>query len=95
MCFALSVGYRQFLSSASGEVFLLSSDVAGSDSSDAKPGGLFFSGKPVIRHAMELADGVMFDSPEKRLKMPVCMDPSDDEDDDEEEMEVIMLAVCH
>ncbi|XP_030011283.1 DNA mismatch repair protein Msh6 isoform X2 [Sphaeramia orbicularis] len=59
----------------------------GSDSSDAKPGGVFFTGKPVIRHAMELADGVMFDSPEKRLKMPVCMDPSDEEDDDEE-MEV-------
>ncbi|KAM6922733.1 DNA mismatch repair protein Msh6 [Lycodopsis pacificus] len=67
----------------------------GSDSSDAKTGGLFFSGKPAIRRSMELADGVMFDSPEKRLKMPVCMDPSDEEeeeeeeeDDDEEEMEV-------
>ncbi|XP_034408091.1 DNA mismatch repair protein Msh6 isoform X2 [Cyclopterus lumpus] len=60
-------------------------DYHGSDSSDAKTGGVFFSGKPVIRHAMELADGVMFDSPEKRLKMPVCMDPSDDDDDDEEE----------
>uniref|UniRef100_UPI0037E8F483 DNA mismatch repair protein Msh6 n=1 Tax=Semicossyphus pulcher TaxID=241346 RepID=UPI0037E8F483 len=61
----------------------------GSDSSDAKTGGVFFSGKPVIRHAMELADGVMFDSPEKRLKMPLCMDPSDEEDDEEdEEMEL-------
>ncbi|TMS04727.1 DNA mismatch repair protein Msh6 [Larimichthys crocea] len=29
----------------------------GSDSSDAKSGGVFFSGKPVIRRAMELADG--------------------------------------
>lgn len=65
---------------------------AGSDSSDAKTGGVFFSGKPVIRRAMELADAVMFDSPEKRLKMPLCMDPSDEEDeDDDEEMEVIIL----
>ncbi|KAF7662355.1 hypothetical protein LDENG_00237750 [Lucifuga dentata] len=57
----------------------------GSDSSDAKPGGVFFSSKPVIRRSMELADSVMFDSPEKRLKMPFCTDPSDDE---EEEMEL-------
>ncbi|KAM3863433.1 DNA mismatch repair protein Msh6 [Diretmus argenteus] len=60
----------------------------GSDSSDAKTGGVFFSGKPVIRRAMELADGVMFDSPEKRLQMPLCMDPSDDEEEEEEEMEL-------
>lgn len=67
---------------------------AGSDSSDTKIGGVFFSGKPVIQKAMELADKVMFDSPEKRLKMPLCMDLSDeedddDDDDDEEEMEVL------
>lgn len=62
--------------------------VPGSDSSDAKSGGVFFSGKPVIRRAMELADRVMLDSPEKRLKMPLCTDPSDDEEDDDEEMEV-------
>lgn len=49
---------------------------------------MFFSSKPVIQHAMKLADEVMFDSPEKRLKMPLCMDPSDEEEDDEE-MEVI------
>lgn len=65
---------------------------AGADSCDAKMGGVFFSGKPVIRRAMELADAVMFDSPEKRLKMPLCMDPSDEEedDDDDEEMEVTL-----
>nr|XP_046257364.1 DNA mismatch repair protein Msh6 [Scatophagus argus] len=56
----------------------------GSNSSDAKMGGVFFSGKPVIRRAMELADKVMSDSPKKRLKMRLCMDASDDEDDDEE-----------
>ncbi|KAL6101704.1 msh6 [Pungitius sinensis] len=64
----------------------------GSDSSDAKTGGIFFSGKPTIRRAMELADGLLFDSPEKRIKIPLCMDPSDDDDDDdddeEEEMEL-------
>ncbi|XP_038136062.1 DNA mismatch repair protein Msh6 [Cyprinodon tularosa] len=59
----------------------------GSDSSDVKPGGVFFSSKPVIRRAMELADQFMFDSPEKRLKMPLCTDPSDEEED-EEEMEL-------
>lgn len=60
----------------------------GSDSSDAKTGGVFFSGKPVIRRAMELADAAMPDSPETRLKMPVCMDPSDAEEDEEEDMEL-------
>ncbi|KAJ8412634.1 hypothetical protein AAFF_G00115850 [Aldrovandia affinis] len=59
----------------------------GSDSSDAKAGGLFFSGKPVIRRAMELADHALSDSPEKRLQMPLCTDPSEDEED-EEDMEV-------
>ncbi|MED6287082.1 DNA mismatch repair protein msh6 [Characodon lateralis] len=60
----------------------------GSDSSDVKPGGVFFSSKPVIRRAMELADKWIFDSPEKRLKMPVCTDPSDEEEDDEDEEEM-------
>ncbi|XP_077352530.1 DNA mismatch repair protein Msh6 [Festucalex cinctus] len=59
----------------------------GSDSSDSKTGGLFFSGKPEIRRAMELADKVLFDSPEKRLKTPLCTDPSDEEEE-EEEMEL-------
>ncbi|XP_072293048.1 DNA mismatch repair protein Msh6 [Eucyclogobius newberryi] len=60
----------------------------GSDSSDAKIGGVFFSNKPVIRRAMELADAVMFDTDEKRLKMPVCTDPSGDEEEEEEDMEL-------
>lgn len=64
---------------------------AGSDSSDVKPGGVFFCGKPVIQQAMKLADQAMSDSPEKRLKMPICMDLSDEEDE-EEEMEVKYLA---
>ena len=69
----------------------LFSVVSGSDSSDAKAGGVFFSCKPVIQQAMELADGVMFDSPEKRIQMPLCKDPSDDEDEYEEEMEVTLF----
>lgn len=63
---------------------------AGSDSSDAKTGGVFFSSKPVIRRAMKLADEVLLDSPEKRLKIPICMDPSDEEEEEDEEMEVIL-----
>lgn len=61
----------------------------GSNSVDAKSGGVFFSGKPVIRQAMELADAAMAKSLEERLKMPLCTDPSDvEEDEEDEEMEV-------
>lgn len=60
----------------------------GSNSADAKSGGMFFSGKPVIRKAMELADVAMKDSAEQRLKTPLCMDPSDEEEEDEEDMEI-------
>ncbi|XP_016132025.1 DNA mismatch repair protein Msh6 isoform X3 [Sinocyclocheilus grahami] len=60
----------------------------GSNSTDAKSGGVFFSGKPVIRKAMELADVAMKDRPEQRLKMSMCMDPSGDEEEDDEDMEV-------
>ncbi|XP_076831601.1 DNA mismatch repair protein Msh6 [Brachyhypopomus gauderio] len=60
----------------------------GSDSTDAKMGGVFFSGKPVIRRAMELADCALKDSSEQRLKIPVCKNASDEEEEDGEEMEV-------
>lgn len=63
---------------------------AGSDSGSAKPGGVFFCGKPVIQQAMRLADEAMSDSPENRLKMPLCMDLSDEEEE-EAEMEVKCL----
>uniref|UniRef100_A0A3P9H107 DNA mismatch repair protein n=1 Tax=Oryzias latipes TaxID=8090 RepID=A0A3P9H107_ORYLA len=59
----------------------------GSDCSDVRPGGVFFSSKPLIHKAMKLADGVLFESPEERVKMPLCMDPSDEEEE-EEEMEL-------
>lgn len=60
----------------------------GSNSADSRTGGLFFSGKPVIGRAMKLADGVLKDSPDQRLKIPVCMDASDEEAEEEEMMEV-------
>ncbi|KAA0718310.1 DNA mismatch repair protein [Triplophysa tibetana] len=60
----------------------------GSESADAKPGGLFFSGKPVIRKALELADRAMKDNTEQRLKMPMCVDPSDEEEGGAEDMEL-------
>ena len=62
----------------------------GSNSTDAKSGGLFFSGKPVIRRAMEMADDAMPKSTEERLKMPLCTDLSDEEDDDEMEVRLHM-----
>lgn len=64
----------------------------GSESSDAKAGGVFFSGKPVIRKAMELADAVMADSSETRLKISVCMDPSDDEEEEDMELDKSTLS---
>ncbi|XP_063047765.1 DNA mismatch repair protein Msh6 isoform X2 [Engraulis encrasicolus] len=69
-------------------------DYQGSDSTDAKAGGVFFSGKPVIRQGMVLADSAMALSTEEKLKIPLCTDPSDDEEEmgeeeeEEEEMEV-------
>lgn len=63
-------------------------DLTGSDSTDAKAGGSFFCGRPEIRRAMQLADRVLQDSPEQRLKIPVCLDASDEEMEDEDMMEV-------
>lgn len=43
---------------------------------------------------MELADNVMFNTPEDRLKIPLCVDPSDEEEEeeeDDEEMDVSMV----
>lgn len=37
---------------------------------------------------MELADRAMKDNTEQRLKMPMCMDPSDEEEGEAEDMEV-------
>ncbi|XP_033861442.3 DNA mismatch repair protein Msh6-like isoform X1 [Acipenser ruthenus] len=61
----------------------------GSDASSAKVGGVFFSGRPEIRRAVDLADSAMKDDTEKRLQLAVCTEPSeDDEDEEEDEMEI-------
>ncbi|KAK6489333.1 DNA mismatch repair protein Msh6-like isoform X1 [Huso huso] len=61
----------------------------GSDASSAKVGGVFFSGRPEIRRAVDLADSAMKDDTKKRLQLAVCTEPSeDDEDEEEDEMEI-------
>ncbi|MBN3270812.1 MSH6 protein, partial [Polyodon spathula] len=57
----------------------------GSDASSAKVGGVFFSGRPEIRRAVDLADSAMKDDAEKRLQLAVCVEPSEDEEEEEEE----------
>ncbi|XP_065256528.1 DNA mismatch repair protein Msh6 isoform X5 [Emys orbicularis] len=49
-------------------------------------GGMFYSSKPEIKRAMEMADDAMRKDKTKRLELAVCNEPSDTED--EEEMEV-------
>ncbi|KAK1171106.1 DNA mismatch repair protein Msh6-like isoform X1 [Acipenser oxyrinchus oxyrinchus] len=60
----------------------------GSDASSAKVGGVFFSGRPEIRRAVDLADSAMKDDTEKRLQLAVCTEPSEGEDEEEDEMEI-------
>ncbi|XP_062318877.1 DNA mismatch repair protein Msh6 [Osmerus eperlanus] len=64
----------------------------GSESSDTKVGGVFFSGKPVIRRAMELADAVLAHSPEARLQTPICNLPSDEEEEEDMELDKSTLS---
>uniref|UniRef100_UPI00398F65F0 DNA mismatch repair protein Msh6 n=1 Tax=Pristiophorus japonicus TaxID=55135 RepID=UPI00398F65F0 len=59
----------------------------GSECKEAQRGGVYFSGKPEIRRAMETADGANQKSREKRLELAVCTEPSEPEDDDDEEEE--------
>ncbi|XP_038669646.1 DNA mismatch repair protein Msh6 [Scyliorhinus canicula] len=58
----------------------------GSECKEAQRGGVYFSGKPEIRRAMELADNAIPKSRERRLELAVCCEPSEPEE--EEEMEV-------
>lgn len=55
---------------------------------------MFYSTKPEIKKAMELADNAMSKDKTKRLELAVCSEPSDTEEE-EEEMEVnyFLLAV--
>lgn len=56
----------------------------GSNSKDAQRGGMFFSGKPELRLAMEQADNATRLEKEKRLELAVCTEPSEDEEEDME-----------
>ncbi|XP_032627935.1 DNA mismatch repair protein Msh6 [Chelonoidis abingdonii] len=58
----------------------------GSAVRETQRGGMFYSSKPEIKRAMEMADDAMRKDKTKRLELAVCNEPSDTED--EEEMEV-------
>lgn len=66
----------------------------GSSDGETQKGGMFYSTKPEIKKAMELADNAMSKDKTKRLELAVCSEPSDTEEE-EEEMEVnyFLLAV--
>ncbi|XP_078413344.1 DNA mismatch repair protein Msh6 [Cetorhinus maximus] len=57
----------------------------GSECKEAQRGGAYFSGKPEIRRATELADDAIPKSREERLELAVCSEPSEPEDEEEEE----------
>ncbi|XP_074846119.1 DNA mismatch repair protein Msh6 [Carettochelys insculpta] len=58
----------------------------GSAVRETQRGGMFYSSKPEIKRAMEMADDAMRKDKSKRLDLAVCNEPSETED--EEEMEV-------
>ncbi|XP_067901328.1 DNA mismatch repair protein Msh6 [Heterodontus francisci] len=60
----------------------------GSECKEAQRGGVYFSGKPEMRRAMEMADDAIQKSREARLELAVCTEPSEPDDDDEEEEEM-------
>lgn len=68
--------------------FLTDGCFAGSSDREVLKGGMFYSTKPEIKKAMELADDAMSKDKPKRLELAVCSEPSDAEEAEEEEMEV-------
>lgn len=74
--------------------FLTCCCFVGSSDGETLKGGMFYSTKPEIKKAMELADSAMSKDKIKRLELAVCSEPSDTEEE-EEEMEVnfFLLAV--
>ncbi|XP_042718176.1 DNA mismatch repair protein Msh6 isoform X2 [Lagopus leucura] len=60
----------------------------GSSDREVLKGGMFYSTKPEIKKAMELADDAMSKDKPKRLELAVCSEPSDAEEAEEEEMEM-------
>ncbi|XP_062979937.1 DNA mismatch repair protein Msh6 isoform X2 [Elgaria multicarinata webbii] len=61
---------------------------AGSTGRDTQRGGMFYSSKPEIKRAMELADAALRKEKSERLDLAVCDKASESEEEDEEEMEV-------
>ncbi|XP_042298035.1 DNA mismatch repair protein Msh6 isoform X1 [Sceloporus undulatus] len=62
---------------------------AGSTGRDTQRGGVFYSSKPEIRRAMELADAAMKKDKSERLDLAVCDKPSESEEEEEEDMEQV------
>ncbi|XP_044284717.1 DNA mismatch repair protein Msh6 isoform X2 [Varanus komodoensis] len=60
----------------------------GSTGRDTQRGGMFYSSKPEIKRAMELADAALRKEKSERLDLAVCDKPSESEEEEEEEMEV-------
>ncbi|XP_066481801.1 DNA mismatch repair protein Msh6 isoform X2 [Tiliqua scincoides] len=60
---------------------------AGSAGRDTQRGGMFYSSRPEIKRAMELADAALQKDKDERLDLAVCDKPSESEEE-EEEMEV-------
>ncbi|XP_063157819.1 DNA mismatch repair protein Msh6 isoform X1 [Candoia aspera] len=61
----------------------------GSTGRDTQRGGIFYSSKPEIKRAMELADAAMRKDKSERLGLAVCDKPSESEEEEEEEMEQV------
>ncbi|XP_070788374.1 DNA mismatch repair protein Msh6 isoform X1 [Pituophis catenifer annectens] len=61
----------------------------GSSGRDTQRGGMFYSSRPEILRAMELADAAMRKDRSERLGLAVCDKPSESEEEEEEEMEQV------
>ncbi|XP_048375271.1 DNA mismatch repair protein Msh6 isoform X2 [Sphaerodactylus townsendi] len=60
----------------------------GSTGRETQRGGIFYSSKPEVKKAMDLADIALKKDKTERLDLAVCDKPSESEEEDEEEMEV-------
>ncbi|KAL8185154.1 UNVERIFIED_CONTAM: DNA mismatch repair protein msh6 [Gekko kuhli] len=61
----------------------------GSAGRETQRGGMFYSPKPEIKRAMELADIALGKDKTERLDLAVCDKPSESEEEDEDEMEQV------
>uniref|UniRef100_A0A8D0C970 DNA mismatch repair protein n=1 Tax=Salvator merianae TaxID=96440 RepID=A0A8D0C970_SALMN len=62
---------------------------AGSTGRDTQRGGMFYSSKPEIKRAMELADAALKKEKSERLNLAVCDKPSESEEEEDEDMEQV------